>query len=84
MVKGVGNYDSRVKGMYLRTLMTNSTIYSDLIGQILKDTGTLILSWINERIKIELDTDEQSRMVATIMKVLQNTSMEWFERDNPG
>ena len=82
MIRDAGNYDSRVKGMYLRTLMTNSTIYGDLIGQILKGTGNLILSWINERIKIELDTDEESRMKATIMKALQD--MGWFDPNNPG
>ena len=80
MIRDAG--DSTVKGMYLRTLLTYSTIYGDLIGQILKDTGTLILSWINEGIKIELDTDEESRMKATIMKALQK--MKWFEPNDQG
>ena len=82
MVKGVANSDSRIKGMYLRTLMTNSVIYGSLITNILKNSGSLILSWINENVDIELDTDEQSRILATIMKVLG--SMDWFDPDNPG
>ena len=38
MVKGVANSDSRIKGMYLRTLMTNSVIYGSLITNILKNS----------------------------------------------
>ena len=48
----------------------------------MKNSGSLILSWINENVEIELDADEQSRILATIMKVMG--SMDWFDPDNPG
>ena len=81
MVRGIEECDSEAKGMYLRALVINAIIYPLPIKAILSDTGELILSWINEK-RTDLDTDEISRITATVNKILGD--MSWFNPENRG
>ena len=81
MIQGIDECEPSDKGKYLRTLMVNSIIYPTQIEDILRTTGDLILSWISIG-ETGLAKDEGNRILATIMKVHENT--KWFKKEDIG